>query len=161
MNLSRLQRSTPICFITLLGIVILCNYWLIFFKKFPCYWQFWQFFWYTPLQPQPFYASKIVQQVFGKLIRVHDELIKPLLSGRLLVLHVRHVLWFYFIIVKCHPSFLFVYVRCPSAILKFLKKFSQTSFLFFIFWYIFSVTFTSSNKALFFSSQCVYCFSSF
>ena len=128
MNLSRLQRSTPICFITLLGIVILCNYWLIFFKKFPCYWQFWQFFWYTPLQPQPFYASKIVQQVFGKLIRVHDELIKPLLSGRLLVLHVRHVLWFYFIIVKCHPSFLFVYVRCPSAILKFLKNFLKPAF---------------------------------
>ena len=57
------------------------------------------------LHRQSCYGSKIIKQVFGKWIDVHIELLKPLLLGRLLILHVGQILWFSFF--KCHPSFHF------------------------------------------------------
>ena len=74
---------------------------------------------YTPLYPQPCYVNKIFQQVFDKLIHVHGEVLKPLLSGRFLILHVRHLLWFSFYHCQMSPF----YIRCPSMILKLVQDF--------------------------------------
>ena len=99
----RLQRY----FITSLGIGMLCKFGVIFLKIFLAVNSF-DSIWYIPLHPQPCYASKIIQQVFGNLIRVHGELLKP--CFQVVSWSLMYVMYYdsLFIVDECHHFLLFI-----------------------------------------------------
>ena len=51
-------------------------------------------FWHSPFHPQSCYLVKSFKGYLINWLLVHDELLKPLLADRLLIIHTHHVLLF-------------------------------------------------------------------
>ena len=112
-------------FLYLTGYWYTMSFWVNLFKTFSLLLTALEIF-HKLLYPQPCYASRIIQQVFSRLIRISGKLLKFLLLIRLPMLHVCRVLQFCF--YHCQISSFLSLSILDAHGTKFLQEFLKLAF---------------------------------